>query len=258
MSILHRIGTVTAAPVLQSDSEGASKSVESDEESEWTKRSKIPRMRMYADEEEVRLERRKAQVQAQSRRKEDRDVRSNHEKVSRYEDQERRRRRRSRSSSAHRERSTSHSRNKDSKQRKSKAFESFDKDTTSWTRDDLRSRLDRDGKNKVRGGVNAVTSTVWDRLNHHQAGDALDWEQESSSSDYDVNELQDDDRGSYADLRGSLLQGKKNSSRFEGGDLRSKLNLKKNMRQHTPLQKSPLRIEIDNDEYYRLIGSDQE
>jgi hypothetical protein len=24
------------------------------------------------------------------------------------------------------------------------------------------------------------------------------------------------------------------------------------------MQKSPLRIEIDNDEYYRLIGSDQE
>jgi hypothetical protein len=241
MSILHRIGTVAAAaPVLQSDSEDASKSVESDEESEWTKRSKIPRMRMYADEEEVRIERRKAQVQAQTRRTQDRDMRDNREKVSRYEDQERRRRRRS--SSAHKESSRPHYRNKDSNRKKSKAFESFDEDTTSRTHD-LRSRLDKDGKSKVRGGVN-VSSTVWDRLNQHQA---TDWEQETSGSDSDV-----DDRG-----RGSLVQGKKSSSRFEGGDLRSKLNLKKTMRQN-PLQKSPLRIEIDNDEYYRLIGSDHE
>jgi hypothetical protein len=250
MSILHRIGTVTAAPVHKSDSEDASKSVESDEESEWTKRSKVPRMRMYADEEEVRIERRKAQVQAQSRRKQDRDVRNNREKVSRYDDKERGRQRRS--SSAHKESSRPHSRNKDSNQRKTKSFESFDEDATH----DLRKRLDRDGKSKVRGGVNVVTSTVWDRLNHHQAGDAVDWEQETSSSDSDVNDLQDN-CGSYPDPRGSLLQGKKNSSRFEGGDLRSKLNLKKTMRQ-TPLQKSPLRIEIDNDEYYRLIGSDHE
>jgi hypothetical protein len=256
MSILHRIGTVTAAPVLQSDSEDAAKSVESDEESEWTKRSKIPRMRMYADEEEVRIERRKAQVQAQSRRKQDRDTRENREKVSGYEDQERRRRRR-RSSSAHKESPRPHYRNKDSNQKKSKAFESFDENTTSRTHD-LRSRLDKDGKSKVRGGVN-VNSTVWARLKHHQAGDAVEWEQETSASDSDVNDPQDDDRDdrSYADMRGSLVQGKKNSSRFEGGDLRSKLNLKKTMRQ-TPLQKSPLRIEIDNDEYYRLIGSDHE
>jgi hypothetical protein len=102
--------------------------------------------------------------------------------------------------------------------------------------------------------VSVVTSTVWDRLNHHQVGDAVDWEQESSGSDSDENDLQDD----HIDLRDSVLQGKKNNSRFEGGDLRSKLNLKKTMRQHIPMQKSPLRIEIDNDEYYRLIGSDQE
>lgn len=254
-SILHRIGTVTAAPDRASDSEEASNSVESEEESEWTKRSKVPRMRMYADEEEVRIERRKAQVQAQSRRKKERDVRNSHEKVPRYEDQERRRRS---SSSAHEESSRSNSRNKDSKHRKSRTLESFDKDTTSKTQDDLRSRLDRDGKNKARGGASVVTSTVWDRLNHHQSGDTVDWEQESSGSDLDVSDLQDNDHGSYADLRGSLLQGKKNSSKFGGGDLRSKLNLKKTMRHHTPMQKSPLRIEIDNDEYYRLIGSDQE
>lgn len=254
-SILHRIGTVTAAPDRASDSEDASNSIESDEESEWTKRSKVPRMRMYADEEEVRIERRKAQVQAQSRRKKERDARNSHEKVPRIEDQERRRRRSS--SSAHEESSRSHSRNKDSKHRKSRTFESFNKDTTSNTQDDLRSRLDRDGRIKARGGA-SVTSTVWDRLNHHQSGDTIDWEQESSGSDSDVNDLQDNDHGTCADLRGSLLQGKKNSSKFEGADLRSKLNLKKTMRQHTPMQKSPLRIEIDNDEYYRLIGSDQE
>ncbi|PNF30903.1 hypothetical protein B7P43_G05211 [Cryptotermes secundus] len=246
-SILHRIGTVTAAPDRASDSEEASNSFESDEESEWTKRSKVPRMRMYADEEEVRIERRKAQVQAQSRRKKERDMRNSHE------DQERRR-----SNSAHKESSRSHSRNKDSKHRKSRTFESFDKDTTSKTQDDLRSRLDRDGKSKARGGTSVVTSTVWDRLNHHQSGDTIDWEQESSGSDLDVSDLQNNDHGSYADLRGSLLQAKKNSSKFGGGDLRSKLNQKKTMREHTPMQKSPLRIEIDNDEYYRLIGSDQE
>lgn len=89
---------------------------------------------------------------------------------------------------------------------------------------------------------------MWERPKHHRTGDAVDWEQETSDSDSDNNDLED----SYADLRNSVLRGKKPSSRFEGGDLRSKLNLKKTM------QKSPLRIEIDNDEYYRLIGSDQE
>jgi hypothetical protein len=252
-SILHRIGTAATAPVLLSDSD-ASKSCESDEESEWTKRSKIPRMRMYADEEEVRIERRKAKVQAQSKRKKNRDVRDYREKNSRSEDQERRQKI---SSSVHQESTRSEARNRDSSKWKSKTFESFDRDSMSRSHDDLRSRLGRDGKSKTKPGV-SVTSTVWDRLNRHQADDTADWVQKSSGSDSDENYLQDEDLDSYADLRDSLLQGKKNSSRFEGGDLRSKLNLKKNMRQHIPMQKSPLRIEIDNDEYYRLIGSDQE
>lgn len=237
--------------MLHSDSEGSSKSFESDGESEWTKRSKIPRMRMYADEEEDRIERRKAQVQAQSRRQNDRDARNYH-KDSRSGDRERRQRRRS--SSVHRESSRSQAQNRDSNWRKSKTFESFERHTVCRSRDDLRSRLARDGRSKTKGDVSVVTSTVWDRLNHHQVGDAVDWEQESSGSDSDENDLQDD----HIDLRDSVLQGKKNNSRFEGGDLRSKLNLKKTMRQHIPMQKSPLRIEIDNDEYYRLIGSDQE
>lgn len=249
-SILHRTGIAATAAVLNSDTD-ASKSCESDEESEWTKRSKIPRMRMYADEEEVRIERRKAKVQAQSKRKENRDVRDYHEKDSRSQDRERRRM--IRSSSVHRERSRSEARNRDSNQWKSKTFESFERDTTSISRrcDDLRSRLDRDGKIKTKGSGSVVTSTVWDRLNRRQVADTVDWKQELSGSD-------SDDLDSYADLRDSVLQGKKNSLRFEGGDLRSKLNSKKNMRQHIPMQKSPLRIEIDNDEYYRLIGSDQE
>lgn len=246
-SILHQTGIAATAAVLHSDTD-ASKSCESDEESEWTKRSKIPRMRMYADEEEVRIERRKAKVQAQSKRKENRDVRDYHEKDSRSQDRERRQT--IRSSSAHRERSRSEARNRDSNQWKSKTFE---RDTTSISRrrDDLRSRLDRDGKIKTKGSGSVVTSTVWDRLNRRQVADTVDWKQELSGSD-------SDDLDSYADLRDSVLQGKKKSLRFEGGDLRSKLNSKKNMRQHIPMQKSPLRIEIDNDEYYRLIGSDQE
>lgn len=212
-------------------------------------------MRMYADEEEVRIERRKAKVQAQSRIKKNRDLRDHHEKDTRSEDLERRRK--LRSSSVHQESSRSDARNRDSNQWKSKTFEGFEKDTISRSHDDLRSRLDRDGKSKARGGASVGTSTVWDRLNRHQAGDTVNWKREKSGSDSDENYLQDEDLA-YADLRDCLLQGKKNSSRFEGGDLRSKLNLKKNMKQHIPIQKSPLRIEIDNDEYYRLIGSDQE
>ncbi|XP_069703890.1 nuclear cap-binding protein subunit 3-like isoform X2 [Periplaneta americana] len=238
-SILHRIGPVpTSDP--HSDSEESSKSSESEEESEWTKRSKIPRMRMYADEEEVRIERRKAQVQAQSRRNTDRNTRNYREKNTKSEDRDRRRRR---SGSAHRE----SSRNTDSSQRRSKTFDSYDREM-SKSRDDLRSRLERDGKGRNKG-VASIASTVWDRLNDHQAEDTSAWDIESSDSEHDLNDT---------DLRDSLLQGKKSSSRFEGGDLRSKLNLKKTMRQHIPMQKSPLRIEIDNDEYYRLIGSDQE
>ena len=252
-SILHRTETVAAAaPLLQSDSDEASESDASDEESQWTKRSKIPRMRMYADEEEVRIERRKAQVQAQSKRNMDRDMKTYHEKISSSED--RRKHRRSSSSNFHQERSRSEAGNKKISQEKSETFDSFKRDSRSKNHDDLRSRLGRDGKRKTSEGASVVTSTVWERLKHHRTGDAVDWEQETSDSDSDNIDLED----SYADLRKSVLQGKKPSSRFEGGDLRSKLNLKKTMRQHTPMQKSPLRIEIDNDEYYRLIGSDQE
>jgi hypothetical protein len=243
---------VAPAVVLQSHSDAASVSNASDEESQWTKRSKIPRMRMYADEEEVRIERRKAQVQAQSRRTIDRDMKSYHEKISRSEDK--RKHGRSSSSNVHRERSRSQARNKNINQQKSETFKSFKKDSVSKNHDDLRSRLDRDGKSKTSRGASVVMSTVWDRLKHHHADNAVDWEQETSVSDSDANDLE----GSYADLRDSVLQGKKPSSKFEGGDLRSKLNLKKTMKQHTPMQKSPLRIEIDNDAYYRLIDSDQE
>lgn len=254
-SILHRTETVAAAtPVLQSDSDEASESNASDEESQWTKRSKIPRMRMYADEEEVRIERRKAQVQAQSKRKIDRDMKTYHEKISSSEDRRKHRRSSSSSSNGHRERSRSQAGNKKISQQKSETFDSFKRESRSKHHDDLRSRLGRDGKRKTSEGASVVTSTVWERLKHHHTGDAVDWEQETSDSDSDNNDLED----SYADLRNSVLHGKKPSSRFEGGDLRSKLNLKKTMRQHTPMQKSPLRIEIDNDEYYRLIGSDQE
>lgn len=252
-SILHRTRKEAAeAAVLQSDSDDASVSNASDEESQWTKRSKIPRMRMYADEEEVRIERRKAQVQAQSRRTIDGDTKSYHEKISKSEDK--RKHGRSSSSNVHRERSRSQARNKNVNQQKSETFESFKRDSVSKNHDDLRSRLDRDGRSKTSGGASVVMSTVWDRLKHHHTDDAVHWEQETSVSDSDENDFE----GSFADLRDSVLQGKKPSSKFQGGDLRSKLNLKKTMRQHTPMQKSPLRIEIDNDEYYRLIGSDQE
>lgn len=260
-SILHRTETVAAAaaPLLHSDSDEASVSNASDEESQWTKRSKIPRMRMYADEEEVRIERRKAEVQAQSRRKIDRDMETYHKKISSSEDTRKHRRSSSSSSSnVHRERPRSLAGYKNFSKQKSETFDSFKRDSRSKNHDDLRSRLGRDGKRKTSAGANVVTSTVWDRLKHHHAGDANDWEQETSDSDSDKNDLEDSYPDSYADLRNSVLQGKKPSSRFEGGDLRSKLNLKKTMRQHTPMQKSPLRIEIDNDEYYRLIGSDQE
>jgi hypothetical protein len=251
--MVHQTGTLAAAaaPVLKSDSDESSVSNVSDEESQWTKRSKVPRMRMYADEEEVRLERRKAQVQAQSRRKMDRDMKNYREKVSGSEDK--RKRRRSSSSTVHRERSISKCHNKNINQEKSETFESLKRGLASKNHDDLRSRLDRDGKSKTSRGASVVNSTVWDRLKHHRAGESVDWEQETSGSNSDGNDLED----SYSDLRESVLQGKKASLKF-AGDLRSKLNLKKTMRQHTPMQKSPLRIEIDNDEYYRLIGSDQE
>ena len=244
-SILHRIGPVTDSRV-QSDSEESSTSAESDEP-DWTKRSKVPRMRMYADEEEVRIERRKAQVQAHTRR-ESRSV----ERETRH----RQRRRRSRSNSVHREHSRSH-RSRERRHWKSDKHESRDRETVSRSKDDLRSRLHREGRSKLKGSVCVIGSTVWDRLNDQQRYNAKDWEQETSESDSQGDPVADDNDRDYPDLRDSL-KGVKNSPTFEGGDLRSKLNQKKTMRQNVPVQKSPLRIEIDNDEYYRLIGSDQE
>ncbi|KAJ9586285.1 hypothetical protein L9F63_020079 [Diploptera punctata] len=203
-SVLNRIG-----PTVQSDSEDTSLSAESDED-DWTKRSKVPRMRMYADEEQVRIERRKAQVQAHTRK----EPRHFHERESTSVEHEARRSTRRENSHQIRDR----------------------------REDDLRSRLRKEGNARLKGSVSVITSSVREK----QPDNAVNWEQETSESGSDDND-------EYADLRDSL-QGRKNSH----GDLRSKLNLKKNMKQHVAIQKSPLRIEIDNDEYYRLIGSDQD
>ena len=255
-SVLLRIGPVTNPVPTQSDSEDSSSSGDSDEPN-WTKRSKVPRMRMYADEEEVRIERRKAQVQAHTRR----EPRHFRERESRSVERETRHRRRRRSSSVHRESSRSH-RSRERKQRKSETHERHERDerdSVSRNRDDLRSRLHKEGKSRLKGSVSVITSTVWDRLNDHQPDSAAaDWEQETSESESEQGDpVADDDDGDYPDLRNSLFQSKNSSPTLDRGDLRSKLNLKKTMKQ-VPVQKSPLRIEIDNDEYYRLIGSDQE
>ncbi|KAG8225485.1 hypothetical protein J437_LFUL009478 [Ladona fulva] len=82
--------------------------------------------------------------------------------------------------------------------------------------------------------TNKGTKSVWNRLAQKDA----------VISD---EEVVDDEAPAKVDLRASLTK-----KTFEG-DLRSKLNRNKSLKQN-----SPLRIEIDNDEYYRITGGDQD
>jgi len=58
------------------------------------------------------------------------------------------------------------------------------------------------------------------------------------------------------DVRRSSYSHSRNGRSTENVDLRSKLNKKKSS--SAPQVRSPLRIEIDNDEYYRLIDAGKE
>ncbi|XP_046389708.1 nuclear cap-binding protein subunit 3-like isoform X1 [Ischnura elegans] len=123
---------------------------------------------------------------------------------------------------------------------------------------DLRSRLSKDrGDTMKRGGVAVNTvnrpsrgaSSVWNRLAQREKA-LMDAEDDEDEEEVEEDEEEAIRGGSEVrsskslDLRASLTK-----KPFEG-DLRSKLNRSKT------LKNSPLRIEIDNDEYYRVTGCD--
>nr|CAD7402139.1 unnamed protein product [Timema poppensis] len=231
-SILQRIGNVAPPPPVPppttSDDSKSSQSETSDDET-WTRRNKAPRMRMYADDEQVRVNKRKAAAAKVQVHK----VNSRHD------------------SSRNRRRSPSQERERDLKPR---------------SREDLRSRLVRDGKGRNREPDQAVNtlSSVWTRLRQQANNRSKDWEENSGSgseweSDQNPRQAEESDEDEDSDPVRATKTVKE--SGFTGVDLRSKLNMKKSMKQvavDSVRQKSPLRIEIDNDEYYRLIDSDQE
>nr|CAD7568967.1 unnamed protein product [Timema californicum] len=231
-SILQRIGNVAPPPPVPppttSDDSKSSQSETSDDET-WTRRNKAPRMRMYADDEQMRVNKRKAAAAKVQVHK----VNSRHD------------------SSRNRRRSPSQERERDLKPR---------------SREDLRSRLVRDGKGRNREPDQAVNtlSSVWTRLRQQANNRSKDWEENSGSgseweSDQNPRQAEESDEDEDSDPVRATKTVKE--SGFTGVDLRSKLNMKKSMKQvavDSVRQKSPLRIEIDNDEYYRLIDSDQE
>lgn len=189
----------------QSSCSDSDSSATSDDTVPWTKRNKRPRMRMYADDEQARVERRKAQNQrSQQPAKSGRQLRSQEDPPP-----------------------------------------ARGKSVLTRKKEDLRNRIGSD-TSRSRFQQNSGSASVWNRLDHRHLRE-LNSETDSETVAEDEAEwaLEDED---YTDLRDSL--GKKN---IEGGDLRTKLNMKKTLR-----QKSPLQIEIDNDEYYRLIDSDNE
>nr|CAD7455852.1 unnamed protein product [Timema tahoe] len=230
-SILQRIGNVAPPPPVPppttSDDSKSSQSETSDDET-WTRRNKAPRMRMYADDEQVRVNKRKAAAAKVQVHK----VNSRH-------------------GNSRSRRSPSQERERDLKPR---------------SREDLRSRLVRDGKGRNREPDQAVNtlSSVWTRLRQQANNRSKDWEENSGSgseweSDQNRRQAEESDEDEDSDPVRATKTVKE--SGFTGVDLRSKLNMKKSMKQvavDSVRQKSPLRIEIDNDEYYRLIDSDQE
>ncbi|CAG2055920.1 unnamed protein product [Timema podura] len=302
-SILQRIGNVAPPPPVPppttSDDSKSSQSETSDDET-WTRRNKAPRMRMYADDEQVRVNKRKAaaaKVQELGRlnleevnphllggRVENHlgkttpvhptEIRTSispssvvelnttsalanyateagesvklSEKIEKYVHKVN-----SRHGSSRSRRSPSQERERDLKPR---------------SREDLRSRLVRDGKGRNREPDQAVNtlSSVWTRLRQQANNRSKDWEENSGSgseweSDQNRQQAEESDEDEDSDPVRATKTVKE--SGFTGVDLRSKLNMKKSMKQvavDSVRQKSPLRIEIDNDEYYRLIDSDQE
>lgn len=178
-------------------------------------------MRMYADEEEDRIEKRRATVKSSRHRRDHHSTRR--EESSNGE---------TRLSSRVEER-----------------LGRVKSDPKPKSLGDLRSRLKRDNKGSRNHGSNET------KPHKHKST----WEDYKVTADWEDENKSESDSGSaggvvHRDLRDTLS---KNRPGFEGNDLRSKLNLKKTMKLNAR-QKSPLRIEIDNDEYYRLIESDQD
>ncbi|GLH03415.1 Uncharacterized protein GBIM_09324 [Gryllus bimaculatus] len=235
-SILKRLGTLDGMSRIHrtthnSEEESASSC---EDDMEWTRRSKVPRMRMYADEEEMRMVRRKGvTLQGSSQRESSESWRD-----LRLDDRDRdSRQSRDRETSEH----VSRSRVRNS--------------------EDLRSRLERDrrGHSGQRGTRNwLLSSKSGRRTASPKAKSRLDdLESESESESVEDNLEEEGFSARITDLRSTLNSGKKQRVEFQAEDLRSKLNKKKTLK-HFSRPKSPLRIEIDNDEYYRLIESDHE
>ncbi|XP_071445888.1 nuclear cap-binding protein subunit 3-like [Hetaerina americana] len=187
--------------------------------SQWRQKIKQPRMRMYADEEEKRVERRREQQRREAEVAAA--VRSGMDL-----------------------KGVSHGVSREGGRKREIG--------------DLRSRLskDRGGEAVKRGSsvINTVSrpsrgTSVWNRLAQREKGltesEEEDEEEEEGEEEEELGGLASELRPVKGlDLRASLTK-----KSFEG-DLRSKLNRSKTRKN------SPLRIEIDNDEYYRVTGCD--
>lgn len=188
-------------PTLHSSaSDSEQSSVDSEEDSRWRKRLKGPHMRMYADDEEIKVQ----------------------------------------------------------KRRKLNARLGKRPSPPPRARDDLRSKLSRVTRPKITRG------SVWTRLEAAKTKREVELAEPSgeewSTEDDEDNEEEDGEevvkttvRSQINDLREALGSRK---AVDEGDDLRSKLNKRKKKKDlkasppTTPVyEKSPLRIEISNDEY---------
>ncbi|XP_034251669.1 nuclear cap-binding protein subunit 3-like [Thrips palmi] len=238
---------------------------ESDNES-WSRKSKIPRMRMYADEEEVKVKER-TKLQARRRLGSQSQMHSGPEKSVDLRDRLGRDGARhggsSRTESSHSQR---------------------------W-RSDLSDRVVRSERvkshSRPKPTVKSVASSVWSRLSTDR-GIRIKHEEESSASDSEhsdttsssqenlqitrtLRDESDEDESSQSESDSSSEEYSSSEQESEEsrpqGDLRSRLGFKqassksrsrskkssKSSKSTTnlPKQRSPLRIEIDNDEYYR-------
>lgn len=234
---------------------------ESDNES-WSRKSKIPRMRMYADEEEVKV---KERTKLQARRRMASQTHSDIEKKVDLRDRLGREGARhggsSRTENSHSER---------------------------W-RSDYSDRVVRSERvkshSRPKPTVKSVASSVWSRLSTDKRT-RIKQERESSESDSEHSDTSSSSQENLQITRtlrnkeseeseSSLSESDSGSEEYSSseqesetsrprGDLRSRLGLKQastkgrsrssrssKSANNTPKQRSPLRIEIDNDEYYR-------
>ncbi|KAJ1530474.1 hypothetical protein ONE63_005373 [Megalurothrips usitatus] len=252
------------------DSEDSAFSGSESDGDSWTRKSKIPRMRMYADEEEKKVKER-TKLQARRRLSSDRPQSQTSRQPERSVDlRDRLGREGSRLGTSSRADSHSDHRKADHSDRvvRSERVKSH---------------------SRPKPTVRSVASSVWSRLStggnvrikkeHEEVSESSDSEQSETSSSGEENlkitrtlrheesDATDSSSQSQTDDSGSDTDDYSSGERGVGGasksDLRSKLGHKQapkngkskaskiSASKSTTKPRSPLRIEIDNDEYYR-------